>query len=85
MQYDDGAKIHRSQIALAAVDLNFKDGIPYDLQAPKIADVWPIENVWAFLMQDFDGKEHRLSENYSSVASNLSEPETMQVAYQLCT
>ena len=36
---------------------NFKDRIPYNLQAPKIADIWPIDNVWAIVKQELDGKE----------------------------
>ena len=54
---DDGAKIHRSKVALEAIDRNFRYRIPYDLQAPKMADVWPIENVWAIIKQELDGQE----------------------------
>ena len=46
---DDGASIHRSKIALDSIDRNFKERIPYDLQAPKMAEIWPIENVWAII------------------------------------
>ena len=45
------------QVALDSIDRNFKDRIPYELQAPKMADVWPIENVWAIIKQDLDGQE----------------------------
>ena len=55
--HNDGAKIHRSEIALSAIDPNFKENISYDLQAPKIADIWPIENVWAIIKQELDGIE----------------------------
>ena len=54
---DDGAKIHRSKVALEAIDRNFRYRIPYDLQAPKMADAWPIENVWAIIKQELDGQE----------------------------
>ena len=50
-------KIHRSKVSLDSIDRNCKDRIPYKLQAPKMADVWPIENVWAIIKQDLDGQE----------------------------
>ena len=49
---DDPARIHRSQVALGAVSLNFKYRVPHIQQAAKMSDVWPIENVWAILKQD---------------------------------
>ena len=49
---DDPARIHRSQVALSAVSLNFSQRVPHIQQAAKMSDVWPIENVWAILKQD---------------------------------
>ena len=47
---DDGAWIHRCPEALAALEESFSQRINQDLQAPKMADFWPIEN-WAILKQ----------------------------------
>ena len=46
---DDGAKIHRCPEALEAVDDCFKFRIDPKIQAPKMADFWPIENVWSIV------------------------------------
>lgn len=46
-----------AKIALEAVARNFKERIPHDLQASKMADVWPIENVWAILKSDVKQKD----------------------------
>ena len=48
---DDGARIHRCPEALGAVNEIFPQRIHQDLQAPKMADFWPIENIWAILKQ----------------------------------
>ena len=44
-----GATIHRGQVALDAMKSSFKNRINPDIQAPKMADFWPIENVWAII------------------------------------
>ena len=54
---DDGAKIHRTAEVLQAVQQNFKHRVPVDLQAPKMADVWVIENVWAILKEKVKAAE----------------------------
>ena len=57
------AKIQRSKVALDSIDRNFRERIPYELQAPKIAYIWPIENVWAIENQNLDGKVfHNIAE-----------------------
>ena len=57
------AKIHRLKVALDSIDRNFRERIPYELQAPKIAYIWPIENVWAIENQNLDGKVfHNIAE-----------------------
>ena len=48
---DDGSRIHRCPEALAAVEECFSQRINQDLQAPKMVDFWPIENIWAILKQ----------------------------------
>ena len=50
-------KIHRSQGALDGIQRNFNHMIPHELQAPKMADIWPIENIWAIIKQDLDGQD----------------------------
>jgi hypothetical protein len=46
---DDGARIHRCPEVLEAVDQCFKYKVDQVIQAPKMADFWPIENVWAMI------------------------------------
>ena len=96
---DDGASIHRSRrtctrqnvtepkIALDSIDRNFKDRILYDFQAPKMADIWPIKNVWAIIKQELDGKEFKNIESWkqNSVGPNLQRQEVVQPTYQLHT
>ena len=53
---DDGARIHRCPEALKAVEESFKSRIDPEIQAPKMADFWPIENVWAILKQKVASK-----------------------------
>ena len=38
------------------MDRNFREMTPYEFQAPKIAYIWPIENVWTIENQNLDGK-----------------------------
>ena len=47
---DDPARIHRTPEALQACSA-FPRRIPHERQAPKMADVWPIEQVWAILKE----------------------------------
>ena len=47
---DDPASIQRTAEAIEACSA-FMSRIPHEQQAPKMADVWPIENVWAILKQ----------------------------------
>ena len=49
MWQDDPATIHRFADALAAVQESFNFRVPHDKQSAKMADVWPIENVWAIV------------------------------------
>ena len=46
---DDPATIHRCADTLAAVQERFNFRVPHDKQSAKMADVWPIENVWAIV------------------------------------
>ena len=50
--------IHRTPVALEACSA-FKTRIPHDIQAPKMANIWPIENVWAILKDRVKAKEPR--------------------------
>ena len=43
---DDGASIYRAEISLKAVSETFKTRENPTIQPPKMADIWPIENVW---------------------------------------
>ena len=52
---DDPATIHRTPAALEASDA-FSSRIPHKEQAPKIAYVWPIENVWVIVKERVKAK-----------------------------
>ena len=67
---DDPATIHRSPAALAACSA-FKQRIPHEQQAPKMADVWPIENVWAILKQRVMEKEPKTKKDLKNVITNV--------------
>ena len=53
---DASFKNHRCPEALKAVEESFKSRIDPEIQAPKMADFWPIENVWAILKQKVASK-----------------------------
>ena len=48
---DDGARIHRTQMAKDCVAALFTERLDPDQQANKMADCWVIENVWSILGQ----------------------------------
>ena len=52
---DDNATIHRSAVSLAAVAETFDNRIQPSLQASKMADVYPIENVWIIVKTQNQG------------------------------
>ena len=41
--------LHRARVSLDAVQRNFKHRLDYERQTPEMAEVLPIENVWALL------------------------------------
>ena len=53
---DDNATIHWSRISMAAVKENFKFWLHPSLQASKMADIYPIENVWSIVKTKLDSK-----------------------------
>ena len=59
---DVPATIHRTPVALEACGA-FKTRIPHDIQAPKMAAIWPIENVWAILKIEL--RQRSLTPKYS--------------------
>ena len=48
---DDGASNHRLQVSLEAVSSTFSSRVSPKDQASKMADVWPIENIWSIVMK----------------------------------
>lgn len=52
---DDTDKKHRTAIVLHLIDETFKTRISPLQQCGKMADVWPIENVWGILRSKLDG------------------------------
>lgn len=67
---DDPATIHRTPVALEACSA-FKSRIPHDLQAPKMADIWPIENVWAILKDRVKAKEPKSKAQLKKVITQV--------------
>ena len=53
---DDPATIHRTANALEACSA-FRARVPHDEQASKMADIWPIENVWAIVKDRVKAEE----------------------------
>ena len=53
---DDEARIHRAQVSIDACK-EFRFRFPVEVQAPKMADVWPIERVWGILQQRVKERE----------------------------
>ena len=53
---DYPATIHRTEAALEACSV-FGSRIPHEEQAVKMADVWPVENVWAIVKDRVKAKE----------------------------
>ena len=51
---DDGATIHRARISMNAVHETFKHRVDPADQASKMADIWPIENVWGIIKAKID-------------------------------
>lgn len=49
MWQDDPATIHRAAVSVEAVKDTFRKRVPHEIQAPKMADCWPIENVWSII------------------------------------
>ena len=54
---DDGARIHQFPQALQAVFDSFNDRIDHEAQAPKMADILPVENLWLIIKADV-AKDH---------------------------
>ena len=53
---DDNARIHRTQEAIQACSV-FAHRMSWLMQAPKMADCWPIENTWSLLGQNVKQRE----------------------------
>ena len=63
---DDPATIHRTANALEACQA-FKHRVPHQEQAAKMADIWPIENVWAIVKQRVKEKEPKSKQHLKRV------------------
>ena len=60
MYQDDGATIHRTNLAEGAVKELFKSRISTKVQAPKMDDLWPSEVPWAILDEKIRQKKDRI-------------------------
>ena len=54
---DDMDSKHRSSYALNKIDKLFSERITPDEEAGEMADIWPIENVWAYIKDKIDEHE----------------------------
>ena len=61
---DDNARIHRCGAALQACQA-FAQRVPVHLQAPKMADVWPVENLWGILSDRVKRRQPKTSDERS--------------------
>ena len=46
---DNDARIHRCPQTLQAVFDSFNDRIDHEAQAPRMADIWPVKNLWSII------------------------------------
>ena len=60
----------------------FRGRIPYKLQTPKIAYIWPIENVWAIENQDLDVKVFNIAKLRTGI--RLEHPGAETPTTRLC-
>ncbi len=54
---DDTDSKHRSSYALSKIDELFYECVTPDEEASKMADIWPIENVWGYIKEKIGGHE----------------------------
>jgi hypothetical protein len=54
---DDADPKHRSRYALEKIDEMFYERIEPEEQASKMADIWPIENVWGYIKEKLEENE----------------------------
>ena len=67
---DDPATIHRSKAALLACSA-FPARIPHENQAPKMADIWPIENVWSIVKDRVKAREPKNKEQLKNTIKRV--------------
>lgn len=54
---DDKDSKHRSRYALDKIEEMFYDRVEPDEQASKMSDIWPIENLWAYIKEKLEEEE----------------------------
>ena len=67
---DDMNSKHRSSYALNKIDELFCDRITPDEEANKMADIWPIENVWGYIKEKIG--EHEV-ENLATLKEKIAQ------------
>ncbi|CAF2957771.1 unnamed protein product [Rotaria sp. Silwood2] len=77
---DDQDRKQRMQVALNAVNHVFPNRIEPKDCAAKLADVWPIENVWGILKEKLQGQQYNNIEHLKTVIKN----EWNQISVSLC-
>ena len=68
---DDGATIHRAGVALQAVKETFNHRLEPKDQANKMADVWPIENIWSIVKTKLDEEEYNTLDELKSAIKKI--------------
>lgn len=54
---DDGDSKHRPHYALENIAKIFKSRVEPDEQSDKMADIWPIENIWRHIKEKLNGEK----------------------------
>ena len=65
-------RFHGAAISVDAVEETFKSKVDYRTHTPKMADVWPIENVWA-IGKSCTNKVHKRTAATESHCSSLDQ------------
>ena len=73
MWQDDGDKKHRTKHVKEKLNEVFHQRLDPDHQADKMADVWPIENVWGILAEDWEGESLKMTLRWNEPSTNRGE------------
>ena len=67
---EDTATSHQTLAALEACTA-FSSWVPHDRQSPKLADIWPKENIWRIVKQRVKARDLRKKQQLKNVIRNF--------------